>query len=79
MTLYQYGDIICSAIDADGGRFRTRVQVNGLKLAPPQAEPHFYLSPQTFGSATEALRHGIDYIDQQFPAGGPPFRTSDAG
>ncbi len=74
MAIYQYGDIICSAID-DDGKFRARVQVNGLKLVPPQREPHVYLSPQTFDSATAALHHGIDYLNERFPAGGPPFRA----
>jgi hypothetical protein len=75
-TMYDYGDIICSAIDGDAGQYRCRVQVNGLKLSPRQAEPHIYFSAQSFASATEALHHGIDYINQNFPAGGPPFKVS---
>jgi hypothetical protein len=78
MTIYQDGDIVCSAVDADVGRFRARVRVNGLKLSPAQVDPHIYFSPQSFSSATEALHHGIDYINQQFPAGGPPFQMDGA-
>ncbi len=76
MTVYQYGDIICSAVDAPGNKFRTRVQVSGLKLSPPQANPHVYLSEASFSTVSEALHHGIDYINERFPAGGPPFRTT---
>jgi hypothetical protein len=76
MTIYQYGDVVCSAVDAEGGKFQARVQVSGLKLSPPQIEPHIYLSAQSFNSVTEALHHGIDYINERFPAGGPPFRTA---
>jgi hypothetical protein len=77
MTVYDYGDIICSGIDAQDGKLRARVQVNGLKLLPPSATPHVYLSEASFSSVTDALHHGIDYINERFPAGGPPFRTSD--
>jgi len=76
VTTYQYGDIVCSAVDADVGGFRTRVQVSGLKLSPPQASPHIYVSEKVFTTVSEALHHGIDYINERFPAGGPPFRTS---
>lgn len=74
--MYQYGDIICSAVDSEGGKYRARVEVSGLKLSPPQAEPHIYLSEKRFSSVSDALHHAIDYIEERFPAGGPPYSTA---
>lgn len=73
-TFYEYGDIICSVVDSANGMFHSRVQVNGLKLSPPQVQPHIYLSEKTFSSESEALHHGMDYINQQLPAGEPSFK-----
>jgi hypothetical protein len=39
-AFYQTGDIICSAVDAENGKFRGRLVVSGLKLSPPQAAPY---------------------------------------
>lgn len=74
-TIYNYGDIICSAIDADKGLFRARVEVNGLRLSPPQTGAHIYLSDRTFSSVSDALHHGIEYINLQFPEGALHLNT----
>lgn len=67
MTKYQIGDLECTAQLEPSGKYRAVVQVNGLKLDPPQAHPYVYTSAEVFDTESEAFHHGKDHLDRHFP------------
>jgi len=67
MTKYQLGDIECSAVPQEGGKFRARVRVDGFRLEPAQVRDYVYESPELFETANLALLHGKSHANEHFP------------
>jgi hypothetical protein len=72
---YQEGDIVISAPETENGKFYSVVTVNGFKFVPPQAEPYVYRSAQSFDTSSDAVHHGMDYVEKHFPPGVPPVKA----
>lgn len=69
MTRYEIGDIECSTVAGQSGKFRAHVRVAGIRLHPAQSDDYIYVSADLFDDATLALQHAKDHANEKFPPG----------